>query len=441
MRPHLLLARFAGARRPSGAPVDPGEIDPNAIIVAVNGDNANAGTLASPIASLPEAASRVTPGGTVYVRGGVYDTISGAGQNVYHTENFATCMRFSGTAENPITVKSYPGEWAIFDGLNHPWHPRSFDDGNDPDFGAILITVRGEHLVWEDMEFRNAAGRGTYWLGHDITFRNLISHHHHSDGYYLRTHNALMEFCDGYSNYSISNGGNSADGCKSFHAAILQDDHGLHVGNNTWRDCRFWHNSDDGLDTWNTRNNVAERVYSFANGHGPSTTGRAFKIGGATVTHGGVVHPFSNINTLITNCVGVGRGNFTTNDSTGVEFRNCTHYKAVDSQAYDLRSQYWADAEDGGNEAYNCVAYDYTGLAVSIGANAPVTHTNNSWNLEIGAASDFLSLDPASADYLALSSDSAFRGVGVDGVDIGAFQFGSKFTRSTEMAETLPFWV
>ena len=454
MRSRILLARFAGARRPSGVPGDPGDIDPDAIIIATNGsDSTGTGTLANPLASLPAARALVgsTPGSTIYLRGGVYDVVSGTGQNCYHTESLTTAdMRFEGTAENPITISSYPGEWAIFDGHNHPWHPRSLNDGNSPDFGAILLTLHGEHLIIENMEFRNSAARGTMWMGRNITFRNLISHHHHSDGFYMRTHNSLMEFCDAYANYSISNGGNSSDGVKCFYSDALWARYGVNAGGNTWRDCRFWHNGDDGLDTWNTPNNHIERVYSFHNGYGPSTSGRSFKIGGATVTasSGGGPYSFANINTLVKDCVAVGgSGGFTTNDSTGVTLENFTSYKAG---VIWMRSQYWTGEADGQNFASNCIAFEGT-AEYDVVANSYIVYSNNSgrmfnggaWNagIPLAVAGDFLSLDPVSADYLALSTGSEMRGIGVSGVDLGAFQFGLKFTRTSEMAETLPFWV
>ena len=40
--------------------------------IAVNGDDANSGTIDAPFASLAKAQSLVTPGDTVFIRGGTY---------------------------------------------------------------------------------------------------------------------------------------------------------------------------------------------------------------------------------------------------------------------------------------------------------------------------------------------------------------------------------
>ncbi|BDI28607.1 hypothetical protein CCAX7_006580 [Capsulimonas corticalis] len=71
--------------------------------VAANGNNANPGTLALPWRTIQYAADAVTAGGTVYVRGGVY--------------NEQVKIRRSGSAAGGyLTFRSYPGEVASVSG-------------------------------------------------------------------------------------------------------------------------------------------------------------------------------------------------------------------------------------------------------------------------------------------------------------------------------------
>jgi hypothetical protein len=69
---------------------------------AAHGDDAAAGTEQAPWRTLRQALRRLSPGDTLYLRGGTY-----------HETVF---LSRSGTAEAPITIGSYPGELAVLDG-------------------------------------------------------------------------------------------------------------------------------------------------------------------------------------------------------------------------------------------------------------------------------------------------------------------------------------
>lgn len=69
---------------------------------ADRGDDAQEGTEAKPWKSLRHAVRRLRPGDTLYLRDGTY----------YERPSLSR----SGTAEAPITIRSYPGETAIIDG-------------------------------------------------------------------------------------------------------------------------------------------------------------------------------------------------------------------------------------------------------------------------------------------------------------------------------------
>ncbi len=69
---------------------------------AAQGDDANDGSQAKPWRTINRSVKRLSPGDTLYLRGGTY----------YEGAVIAAL----GTAEQPITLRSYPGELAIIDG-------------------------------------------------------------------------------------------------------------------------------------------------------------------------------------------------------------------------------------------------------------------------------------------------------------------------------------
>jgi hypothetical protein len=75
---------------------------PTRFVDAARGDDGNAGSEQAPWKSLAHAVRRLTPGDTLYLRGGT------------HGERVA--LSKSGTEQAPITISSYPGELAIVDG-------------------------------------------------------------------------------------------------------------------------------------------------------------------------------------------------------------------------------------------------------------------------------------------------------------------------------------
>ena len=70
--------------------------------VSKSGSNSNSGSFTAPWLTIQHAASSVSAGATVYVETGVYN----------ESVNFPA----SGTATNPITFTSYPGQTAVIDG-------------------------------------------------------------------------------------------------------------------------------------------------------------------------------------------------------------------------------------------------------------------------------------------------------------------------------------
>lgn len=102
--------------------------------VSTSGNDANPGTLASPLRTINVAITQSSAGDTILVRAGVYDTerVLIAGKN--------------GTAAQPVTLRSYPGETAILD--------RSLNAPPNGDAGLLEI-VDSSHIIVEGLEIRN----------------------------------------------------------------------------------------------------------------------------------------------------------------------------------------------------------------------------------------------------------------------------------------------
>ena len=108
--------------------------------VSMTGNDSNPGTMGAPWLTIQHAANTVTAGATVYVFGGVY------GEAV----NFPS----SGTATEPITFESYPGQTAVIDGTNVVCcssNPPS--SGNDTQ--GLITIVDPSYLTISGFEIRN----------------------------------------------------------------------------------------------------------------------------------------------------------------------------------------------------------------------------------------------------------------------------------------------
>ncbi len=108
--------------------------------VSTAGSNSNPGSLAKPWLTIQHAANTATAGATVYVFGGVY----------HQSINFPN----SGTASEPITFKSYPGQTAVIDGTG-----LSCCTSNPPSSGnetqGLINIVNQSYLTISGFEIRN----------------------------------------------------------------------------------------------------------------------------------------------------------------------------------------------------------------------------------------------------------------------------------------------
>ncbi|MCE5278098.1 MAG: right-handed parallel beta-helix repeat-containing protein [Planctomycetaceae bacterium] len=116
-----------------------------AFFVSPAGNDANSGTIESPFATLARAAAAVRqlkqPGGTcVFLRGGIYCL----------GESFSLTADDSGTADAPVTYRSYEGETArLVGGVVIP--PAAFKPVSDPRTLARLEPAAAPHVLVADL--------------------------------------------------------------------------------------------------------------------------------------------------------------------------------------------------------------------------------------------------------------------------------------------------
>jgi hypothetical protein len=406
----LLIAACVGVEGGLNASVSV----PEGIFVAPWGVDGAAGTFEEPLASLPAAAALAQPGDTIYLRGGVYDRRR---VNAYYKG--ARSVTIYGTPEEPVTIRSYPGEEAIIDGWQHPWHPRSLDDGHPVDT-QVLLEFIGDHTIWEDITLRGSVGVGLFVSGNHNVFRNIRTYEHHAHGVHLQGSYNLLEFIVAHDNNSVSNGGNSANGIVLVDGGMIRYTHGAdaETRGNVIRHALIYRNSDDGIGVWNSLDTLIEHSVAFENGFGSSGNGIGFKLGGGSTVDAGTVARF---NIAFKNVI-----NYDTNGSTGVLLYNNTSWAGRDAGFILTRHATNADR----NTAHNNISYADK-YARIIGSRT--VHTHNSWNLGI-ADPHFVTLDPTSDAFLALANDSPALAAGIDlgfddtpeAPDLGALQHGER---------------
>jgi hypothetical protein len=252
--------------------------------VATTGSDSNAGTLASPFATLQKGADFAGPGDTVYLRGGTY----------YSTSQIT--LSRSGTSDtNRTKIWAYPGEVPVLDFSSYA------NASSASDVPAILLTGNWMHL--KGLEIANGkvglAGSHSYSMVRtkntsNNTFELLNIHHGFGPGLFiddtLGAGGHLILNCDSHDNYDVN--GSQGDGQNGNGFGVHYQTSGPTT---TIRGCRAWWNSNDGYDLIYQEVPVTiENSGAFGNGFAnygatnPSSgNGNGFKMGssGTGVRH------------------------------------------------------------------------------------------------------------------------------------------------------------
>ncbi len=264
--------------------------DAKVIYVAPQGDDAAAGTIDAPLATLP-AAYRLTEGGdTVCFRGGTYNVTDSQVMKINGVYAFVFALEKAGTAEHRTCYMGYPGERPVFDfsalmldgkhrfaafylGADYV-HLRNFD------IVGVPVRIKG-HTQSECVSAR----RGSHCIVEDIAMHDGMA-----IGYYQKrgSHNLVVD-CDAYNNYDDYSEGPYGGNVDGFGCHVFDT---FEVGN-VFRRCRAWRNSDDGFDLISCAAPVEiDHCMAFYNGYCPSSNpadtvnfvsagdGNGFKAGG-----------------------------------------------------------------------------------------------------------------------------------------------------------------
>jgi hypothetical protein len=396
-----------------GAPAEddaPAETD---IYMSLTGsDTTGTGTVSNPyrglakVGAVSQALAATGTPVTVYIRGGYYDT-----HELDVHRGISNELVFSGTEAAPITVRSYPGEWAVFDGINHPSWPRVFGDTSDA-YEPYLVQWTGSWVNWEYLEFRNAYGGGARMYGLHNKYRYLVFQNCHANGLrfegsYNELAYSLFQDC-----YSASNDGNSANGMMIRFGDTFTDRFPSetsssfnHVHHNVAR-----HNSDDGFGANTSDEGVWEYNVAFENGIGESGNGEGFKMGFGNTR---LTNNIFRYNLSWDNYIG-----FNTNSSTGVVVHNNTSY---DNTAGGFALHQVNNPDTADNEAYNNLSILPSGGEHVYRLLGVTTHENNAgwigaWrdrppNLDLGDP-QVVSFNWTNGDFLRLGPTSPYLSAG-----------------------------
>lgn len=329
------------------------------------GIGSSPGTYSNPM-SLDTIIGSAVAGNVVFIRGG---TINATAKYRFNGNN--------GTAGNPIIFEVYPGETLTIDGSTGV-------PGVDDWCGRLQSSftyLRG------DMRFINMPAQGLLIDGSDNILDGVSATGNHLSGAEVYEASGLAcrnTFINGiYTDnsdvgYSLGGlaDGNNADGITISNGTGNKVQH-----------CTLLRNSDDGVDTARSINSVVEYCISGLNGLGAGD-GNGIKAGLASTGSGTIVRynlAYSNraagidSNTVIA-------GVFSSNTTYG----NGTYGYIFESDTVATRNVSSGDAAVHGAT---------TG-----------TMTRNSW--DISGTLTLVSTNPASSDFLKVTQDGTFNGIG-----------------------------
>ncbi|WP_436932536.1 right-handed parallel beta-helix repeat-containing protein [Halosimplex halobium] len=362
--------------------------------IDANGDDSNPGTESEPFATFaPLEYTGRTPlgaGDRVFVSG------------VIEENGTVTFWAQHGSESAPITIRSHPDQHGVVDFSN-------LSDGHGFKIGS------SSWFELLDLEVRHAPDHNVHLQGgtSDVLVEGLDSHGmSRVDDYgsalnLSDAHNVTIRDC--YLHDSGPDGAGNSDGVH-----VVGGSSDVLV-----EDCVFDRCSDDGIDLWGAANGTATVRRCIATHSGYDADGNAvgdgngFKMGGGDGTGG---HRFER-------CVAYDNAQRGFNDNLTTEPQtvyNCTAWNNG-SEGYRLTS--------ATHEVRNCISWENNG---GTGMFDSADDQYNSWNLTIDDP-QFRSIDPASEDFLHLSSDSPARDAGTDvgllytgsAPDLGAYEYSA----------------
>jgi len=371
------------------------------------GSDSNSGTIGSPWLTLNKAWTVVTAGDTIYMRGGTY---------IYAAQQYLTGE--SGTSGNLIKIWAYSGELPIITRGGSFSTTESnagiFFTGNYVHFKGLTITgfYQDDAGVWPAMrgeDFNNCIFERTIFSesGLGSYFTSMVGDV--SDNLFLN--------CDWYENYDPLTTGDeygNADGCNLENISP--------GGTNTFRNCRFWNNSDDGLDLYNCESYaLVENCWAWGNGFREDRVtkggnGNGFKLGGDTEGTG--------ILRRLVNCLAFDNmewGYHENSSPCNMEFFHCVAY----SNGATYGGGIHANVAGVAYYIKNCISFDNANIDTDFTVVTNMDH-NDFDDGPLATSADFVSVSPTGVagsretdgglpilTFLKLVVGSGLRGAGV----------------------------
>jgi len=428
------------------------------------GNNANAGTLAAPWATLDYAFDRVSAGDTVFLRGGIYYQSSAAWRS-----------NLSGTATDYIVFMAYPSDLSAGN--------RPILDGNSTSNDGGIFCSGSNYLKFYGLEIRNFVQinqpvgasydtpYGFYiYRSSNIVIENCIVHHIQYRPFWIwESDEIYLINCDSYDIYDplSDDPGDHAD------AFFVWDGAGVSYPNYRvylWG-CRAWNFADNGYDIQGDFYIEAKNCWAFNGGHIPG-----FQYGrGSGFAYGYPEGQQTFVTREINNCIAAfnNTAGFVTMDWSASSLRyqeiynNTSYHNGYPTDAvatgFTIFNTTTSDANELQRVFRNNIAYANETYEISVAIGALYTHSNNSWDAAVTITdADFVSVDSTGitaarqADgslpdndcynyFLKLADGSDLIDAGIDvgldytytAPDIGAFEYDPDSTLTDILTFTL----
>jgi hypothetical protein len=250
--------------------------------VATTGDDANAGTIDKPFATVQRAQQSANPGDTVFIRGGTYTMQESQIARRVRGFVYVTHLDKSGTPEKPIKYWPFEGERPVFDLSKVKPEARI----NAFQVSGSWLHIKGLEVVGVQVTLKGHTQSICFSNeGNNNVFEQLVMHDGQAIGVYsVRGSNNLYLNCDAFRNHDYTSEDGRGGNVDGFGCHPAKGSTG-----NVFRGCRAWFNSDDGYDCINSHEAVTfENCWAFYNGFGPKferlADGNGFKAGGYAST-------------------------------------------------------------------------------------------------------------------------------------------------------------
>ena len=365
--------------------------------VAPAGEDAAAGSIAQPFASIQRAQKSAAPGDTVFIRGGAY--VMKESQIARRRSIFASIIFLdkSGAPGKPITYCAYEDEKPVFDCSQvKPAGQRVHA------FSVIgsWLHLQGIEVTGVQVTLRKHTQSICFESnGSHNVFERLSMHDGQAIGiYHVRGSENLFLNCDAWNNWDNTSEDGKGGNTDGFGCHPTKGSTG-----NVFRGCRAWFNSDDGYDCLGAHEAVTfENCWALYNGFSPkferTGDGNGFKAGGYGSAAANTL-PVPIPRHTVRFCVAVGNKNsgfYSNHHPGGSDWANNTGYRnGMNFNMLCRLADNVTDVDGFGHTLRNNLSHGSRNALVKCDASK-CELTNNTFTLGLKLTEkDFVDLDEA----------------------------------------------